>query len=458
MFKFTADQVKATDLLTSQATNVALGGGSRSGKTLLLVRAMIMRANLAPNSRHVIFKFRANSLHAAVVEDTFPKVMKLCFPHGFYNVDNWTRSPNLYYEFANGSQIWFGGLDDQDRVEKILGQEFVTLYFNECSQIPYQSVVIAKTRLAQKVMVQGSKGAPSRELGLKMYYDFNPPSKRHWTYMNFVEKKDPDSRQPLHDPLDVCFMLMNPEGNKQNLSPEYLKILNDLPERARKRFLLGLFADDSEGSLWNDELLVTCRFLPSESNPLPRFARVIIGVDPSGCQGDEDFRSDEIGIVVVGLGTDGKAYLIEDLSGRYGPKDWARIVNSAWGRHGADKIVAEVNYGGAMVESTMTAENPNLNIGLVHASRGKIVRAEPISTLYEKGLCRHVGYYPEIEEQMCDFNVSGYQGPRSPDRADAVVWAMTELFPGITAAERVETWTPPKIISPPRTGSRYARR
>lgn len=455
-FKPTADQLKATDLLASKSTHIALGGGSRSGKTFWLVRAVIMRALMAPGSRHAIFRFRANSLNASVVEDTFPKVMKTCFPAGFYNPNCWTKSPNLFYEFPNGSQIWFGGLDDKERVEKILGQEFVTLYFNECSQIPYNSVNTALTRLAQKVMVPADKkkGTLERELLPKAYYDFNPPSKRHWTYQLFVDHKNPESRQPVNDPFDYSFMFMNPDGNKANLSPSYMSILNNLPERARKRFLLGQFADDSEGSLWTDELLEQQRFLPSQTNELPRFVRIIIAVDPSGCSGDEDYRSDEVGIVVVGLSAHGHAYLVEDLSGRYGPRDWARIVNSAYSRHEADKIVAEKNYGGEMVRSTIEAENPHLPVVLVTASRGKIVRAEPISQLYERGLIHHVGYFPEIEDQLCSFTVAGYQGMKSPDRADAVVWACTELFPGIAQKDSNTVWVPPNVISNPRTSSR----
>ncbi len=454
-FEATADQIKANDILTSRATHCALGGGARSGKTFWLTRAVIMRAQLAPGSRHAIFRFRQNSLVAAVVEDTFPKVMELCFPPGFYNTKSWHKTPNLYYEFANGSQIWFSGLDDKERVEKVLGQEFCTIYFNECSQIPWGSVTLAKTRLAQKIQTLAGPDAPSRDLSLKCYYDFNPPSKRHWTFQQFIEKRDPQTHNPVDDELNLGYMLMNPGGNKANLSPEYLKILEDLPPKAKKRFLYGLFADDSDGSLWTEELLDQQRI--SQGQPLPNFVRIVIAVDPSGCSGPEDFRSDEVGIAVVGLGADGKAYLIEDLSGRFGPRDWARITNSAFHRHQADKVVAEQNYGGAMVQSTLEAENPNLPVGLVHASRGKIVRAEPISQLYERGLVHHIGDFPEIEDQMQSFTTSGYQGLNSPDRADAVVWALTELFPGITQKDRQKPWTPPTVVKRPRSASSYGK-
>ena len=388
-----------------------------------------------------------------MVEDTFPKVMDLCFPTNFYRPEiGWHKTPNLFYEFANKSQIWFAGLDDKERVEKVLGQEFVGMYFNECSQIPWGSVTTAKTRLAQKVATVTD---PPRDLSLKCYYDFNPPSKRHWTYQQFVEKRDPLTKHPVDDEFNIAYMLMNPEGNKANLSADYIKILEDLPPKARRRFLLGQFADDSDGSLWTEELLDQQRIDPRQV--IPELVRIVIAVDPSGCTGPEDYRSDEVGIAVVGLGTDGHGYLLEDLSGRFGPRDWARVTNSAFQRHEADRIVCEQNYGGEMVRSTLEAENPNLPISLVHASRGKIVRAEPISQLYERALVHHVGHFPEIEDQMMSFTTSGYQGLNSPDRADAVVWALTELFPSIAQKGRSKPFVPPTVITRPRSASAYNR-
>lgn len=451
-FTPTAAQLKALDLLASKSTHCALGGGARSGKTFWLIRAVILRAQLAPGSRHAVFRFRGNAVNAAIVEDTFPKVMKLCFPEGFYDLKGWTKSPNLYYEFGNGSQVWFAGLDDKERVEKILGMEFVTLYFNECSQIPWGSVVTAKTRLAQKVMVPKGNGTLEREMAPKCYYDFNPPSKRHWTYLQFVEKKQPENKQPVIDPFDYGFQFMNPESNLANLSSKFIQQLESLPPKARERFLMGKFADDSEGALWTDELIHQNR-----RSDHPPFIRIIIAVDPSGCSGEEDFRSDEVGITVWGLGTDGHGYLLEDLSGRFSPNQWARIVNNAYERHAADKVVAERNYGGEMVKAVLQAENPELPVGLVTATRGKVVRAEPVSALYEAGKIHHCGYFPELEDQLCSFTMAGYQGMKSPDRADSGVWGVTELFPGI-AAKAEGVWRPPSIITRKRSASRYDSR
>ena len=440
-FELTPAQDKAMDVLISDASHVALGGGSRSGKTFLLVRAVVIRALKSPGSRHAIFRFRLNALKASIILDTMPKVMSLCFP-GLLDKSKLDKTDN-YLTLPNGSEIWFSGLDDKDRVEKILGMEFATLYFNECSQIPFQSMILALTRLAQKTEC----------LRLKAFYDFNPPSKKHWTYLRFIEKRNPETKMPERNPFDYGFYLINPGDNRENLDKKYLDFLDALPEKSRNRFLLGRFADDSDGALWTEQCLAVNRRLGQEGS-LPEWLRVIIAVDPSGCSGDEDLRSDEVGIVVAALGTDSHAYILEDLSGRYSPEQWADIVNSAYERHGADRVVGEKNFGGDMVRAVLQAKNPDLPYQHVIATRGKIVRAEPIAALDELGKVHHVGYFPEMEDQLLAITTGGYMGLRSPDRADARIWAVTELFPSITKRAKDNNWTPPAKITNKRSASR----
>src|SRR5512139_3474120 len=144
-FNLTPKQEKANELLAGDATHVMLFGGSRSGKTFVLVRAVCVRAIKAPNSRHAIVRFRFNAVKNSIVLDTFPKVMRLCFPEIKYTLNK----SDWYVTLYNGSEIWFAGLDDKERTEKILGMEFATIYPNECSQIPYGSIETAVTRLAQ---------------------------------------------------------------------------------------------------------------------------------------------------------------------------------------------------------------------------------------------------------------------------------------------------------------------
>lgn len=160
--------------------------------------------------------------------------MKLCFPDIKYK----SHGSDYYLSLKNGSEIWIGGLDDSDRVEKILGKEYSTLYFNECSQLDYKSITTALTRLAEK-----------NGLKKKAYFDMNPPTKSHWSYDLFYRGIDPIDNVPI-DKKDFVSIVMNPEDNLENIAPEYLKFLMTLPQQQRDRFLKGLFADSDDGSAY----------------------------------------------------------------------------------------------------------------------------------------------------------------------------------------------------------------
>ena len=163
---------------------------------------------------------------------------------------------------------------------------------------------------------------------------------------------------------------------------------------------------------------------------MPALRRVVVAVDPPAGAG---VASDACGIVAAGLGSDGHGYVIEDASVQgLGPEGWARAAADAAARHGADRVVAEANNGGAMVESVLRAAEANLPVRLVHASRGKSARAEPVAALYERGRAHHVGAFPALEDELAGLVTGGgYDGPgRSPDRADALVWALSALMLG----------------------------
>lgn len=436
-FELTSKQIEAFNLLGSPATHTMLYGGSRSGKTFLIMRAKIIR-RLAYKSRGATLRYRFNHLKSSIIYDTLPKVMELCFPgvaeHCHLDKQDW------FYRFPNGSEEWFGGLDENERTEKILGQEHADMFLNECSQIPWTSRNIAMTRLAQQT-----------GLRLRAWYDCNPPNKAHWTHRTFIEKCDPESRMKLAEPDNFTSMRINPADNVANIAPEYLKELAGMPERMRRRFLLGEFGEASAGALWTMEMLDMGRVL---DGVLPDMQRIVIAVDPSGCSGPEDTRSDEIGITVAGLGTDGEGYVLEDLSGRFGPQQWGKIVASAYERYRADIVVGEANFGGAMVGEVIRVARPRTPFKLVHASRGKVVRAEPIAALYgsdqRAGKIHHVGIFAKLEDQLCGFTTSGYVGDRSPDRADSAIWALAELFPALSRPEKkpvVVTTAKPQLLT-----------
>ena len=346
--ELTQKQKEAQTIIAGDATHILGVGGSRSGKTFLFLRNIIMRAVKAPGSRHGVFRYRFNSVKESVVMDTWPKVLRLAFPG--LKVD--LNKSDYVALLDNGSEIWFGGLDDKDRAEKVLGKEFVTIFLNEVSQIPLQSRELAVTRLAQQVMQGGYPGSPLRLLKPRMYYDCNPPSKAHWSYKLFIEKRDPETRQLIPKPDDFAWFRINPADNIQNVAEGYLDTLKGQSGRLQKRFLLGEFADATPNQLFDDAGFETWRVLDGKT---PDMVRIVVAVDPSGSGDVDNADNDAIGIAVVGLGTDGNCYLLEDCTVKAGPATWGRVAVTAYERHAADVIVGENNYGGAMVEATIQA-------------------------------------------------------------------------------------------------------
>ena len=188
---------------------------------------------------------------------------------------------------------------------------------------------------------------------------------------------------------------------------------------------------EADGALWTRAMLEGCRV----SGASEELTRVLVGVDPPASE-----RGDACGIVVCGIGANGVAQVLADCSvEKATPERWARAVAAAASAWNADRVVAEANQGGAMVASVLRAADVSLPLKLVHASRGKVARAEPVAALYEAGRVRHAGMFAKLEDQLCGLMAGGgYEGPgRSPDRADALVWALTELMLGKNTRPRV---------------------
>lgn len=192
--------------------------------------------------------------------------------------------------------------------------------------------------------------------------------------------------------------------------------------RLGRQELEGELLDDHEGALWTRAVLDAARW----RDPVPALRRVVVAVDPPASA-----EGDACGIVCVALGEDGLGYVLEDASVQgASPGGWAAAVAACAARHGADRVVAEKNQGGDMVEHVLRGADAALPVRLVHASRGKLARAEPVAALYEQGRVRHAGAVPALEDELAGMVVGGvYRGPgRSPDRADALVWGLTELM------------------------------
>jgi hypothetical protein len=229
----------------------------------------------------------------------------------------------------------------------------------------------------------------------KALFDCNPPNKKHWTYLRFVEHRDPVTKAVLATPDDYAMMLMNPEDNRVNLPAGYIEgVLGRLSQRKRQRFLLGLWLDVAAGALWREEDI-------KRLDTVPAGERIVIGVDPAASSGEEaEAKHIETGIVVAMKDGD-RLIILDDLSGTYTPEEWGTRTIEAYYQWRADRVVGERNNGGDMVEDVIRVRDRNVSFKSVWASQGKSRRAEPIAALYEQGRGYHVGVFPELEDQMC---------------------------------------------------------
>jgi len=220
---------------------------------------------------------------------------------------------------------------------------------------------------------------------------------------------------------EVVMTRSSTRANASNLAPSFLQsvLSRYAGTRLGRQEIDAELLEDCEGALWGVDLLERTRVKLSE---VPHLARIVVAVDPSVSSGES---SDETGIIVCGLGVDGHGYVLEDASGRMSPIDWARRAVGLYRKHGADRIVAEVNNGGDLVEMTIRTCEKNVSYKAVRASRGKLTRAEPIAALFEQNRIHLVGGLPELEDELCTYT-AGSSG--SPGRLDSATWALTDLM------------------------------
>ena len=444
-FPLTPKQNEALVLMRDPAKRyIKLVGGARSTKTTVIVRQQIGRCIHFAGARAVSLRLHHVDAYNSLWLDTIPKVMTKFFT-GLSVADGNVRQINAKGEtrlqFWNGSEYWIGGLDDKERVDKILGREFVSIHHNEISQIPYTSVIKTRTRLSQEVFdaSRASQENPLGRLIQKEYDDLNPVGKSHWSYVEYDLGMNPIERSRPVDKSLYATLRMNPRDNPF-LDESYMKSLEAMPLAMRLRFLEGLDQDEMEGALWNLEAIAKARQGIINPPDWPfQVRRVVIGVDPSGT-GEDDVGGgdhDNIGIVVCAKDVYDRGLVLEDATLNGPPAMWAAKVKEMRLKWGADLIVAEGNYGGAMVIEVLRHADPNCPVELVNASRGKAVRAEPVSLLYSRdnGLKMvHCGEFQKLEEEMCSIRQGDKVDEikkrlgRSPGSLDAMVWAFTKLF------------------------------
>jgi hypothetical protein len=394
----TPKQSEFLRLLTEKNSVNVLGyGGSRSGKTLLYLYAMVARALKEKKSRHAIVRNIFRDCKQKIGMVSLPEIFAMIGMKPEVDKGNWI------FHLPSASEIWLCGLDDAgERDQRILGSEYSTILFEEANEIPYGSTITACTRLSQK-----------NNLLKRAWYSCNPPSRAHWLHQVFIEGVDPQSRMAIKNFSEYVHFRMNPQDNEKNIDQGYIKRLENLPERQRIRFLQGEWGEVGEGALWKRAWIDDCRV----QKVIEELVEVVVGVDPA-CGG-----SCETGIIAVGRGESGNIYLLADRTSRGTPNEWAQAAVSLRKEVGARKIIAESNQGGNMVSEILRHADPSCEVELVHAGESKKLRAEPVAALAERGFIHHCGEFLELEDQMLVW----VPGSESPDRLDAFVHACAAL-------------------------------
>lgn len=432
------DQVAAHKIVTSPQFKFFLGyGGSGGGKSFFWMDVIVERAMIAPNSRHAIFRLTRNSCEKTLFDKTLHEVLDKAWPgikgQPGFNISQSTMTVDL----PNGSKLFFDGLDE-NRMTKVLGDEFNTIWINECNEdgLSYQQVSTLLSRLRAK-----NETVTGRVLKNKMFFDCNPRFYSDWEYKAFMQKVNPEDGDALHNSDQWVAFKMNAEANQANLHDDYIESLMAGSAASRRRYVTGEWTDENNNALFNEAMFRDARIpkprevqTPQQTREyLPIYEdgiilnRATVSVDPAVTA---DPKSDLSGITVQALGEDGHVYVLADYSLRGTPDQVCAVVTEAYKAWGASRVIMEKNQGGLWLESTMRSHFPHVPLKFVSATAttgGKASRAEPVSAAYERGVVHHVGTLKELEAQMCDFG-SPASRRKSPDRMDALIWGVTELL------------------------------
>lgn len=374
----------------------AFYGGRGSAKSHSLATALLILGGQKP-LRILCAREVQLSIKDSVKQLLDDKIAALGMGEFYQSLNNEIRG-------ANGTQFIFAGLGKMttDQIKSMEGIDVV--WVEEAQTISANSLEILIPTI--------------RKPGSELWFSWNP---RHPT--------DPVDQRFRGEvtPEDAIIRRVNYDDNPffpEELDAERNFDRQHKPERYGHVWL-GDYEPTAVGAIWDRKTLHEHR-----RTEAPELARIVVSVDPAV---SSEPGSDMHGIVATAIGDDGRGYVLEDASTRGNPRQWAERAVAMFDKYSADSVVIEVNQGGDMCRNTLETVRPGLPISEVRATRGKHVRAEPIASLYSFGRVSHVGAFPEMEDQMCQMTASGYEGDGSPDRVDALVWGLTELFPQISA-------------------------
>jgi phage terminase large subunit-like protein len=384
-------------------------GGRGSGKSYGLGSSQCFQCNSKTTCGNTLYlRETLVSAHVSIIPEFWEKIELLGLENNFVKTKK-----EIIHRF-NGSQIYFRGIKSASkRAEANLKSvhNVSTVIIDEAQEVARDD--FQRIDLSVRSVTEHNR----------IILSLNPTDKEHWIYKDFFES--PGVPEDFNGIVgDTCYIHTTYLDNLDNLPPDFLRMANECKERDIEEYnniWLGLWRGDTEGALWTADMIDPYRV---QSIPAD-LERVVVAVDPA-VTGSKD--SDETGIVAVGrkrIKSEMHYFVLDDRSLRASPETWARAVVSAYNTYEADRVVAEVNNGGDLVETMIRAVAPRISFRAVRATRGKVLRAEPVAALYERGLVHHVGNFANLEYQMRNYN--GQEKSYSPDRLDALVWGLTAL-------------------------------
>lgn len=409
-----------------------LYGPSGSAKSFTTLLVIYLRAMAAPGSRHMVFRDTRQNCEQTLFDKTLHEVLDKVFPGAKQQKGFSISLSDLSVTLPNGSMIFFNGLDE-NRGDKVLGDEFATIWFNECNAFAYKQVSQLFSRLRQNItMVDGDK------LKNKMFFDCNPRWFTDWDYRAFIEKVNPATGDSWEQPDEWQALFMDTIHNQSNLSDDYIPSLKLGTPEDVQRYFTGYWSNSSANSLFTPDKINDARIAKPKKSGRDMTARETldhlkalgISIKQVGVFGDPavtaNKNSDETGICVAAVDDEDHAYILADYSTKDVPDVVCQIIVDAYHEWGASMIVMEKNQGGLWLDAALRKIWKAAPLSFVDANRttgGKQSRAEPVSAQYSRGVVHHVGSFQKLEEQMTQFGNKG--ASKSPDRMDAMVWAVT---------------------------------
>jgi phage terminase large subunit-like protein len=402
---------------------VLVTGGRAAGKSFAVGLCMAMRLR-EPGHRILFTRYTLTSAKDSIIPEFLQKIDLLQCEDEFEatqaSVDN----------LASGSGILFRGIKTSsgNQTAKLKSLQGINAWVvDEADEMPDEQTfdtidLSVRDRRRKNLIV----------------LVLNPCHKAHWIYQRFFKGRLPDGADvppEFNGVVDGVTYIHATYEDNPHLEADYLELANKAKAANLQKYLRvwrGHWMDRADGALWTWDMIDKhrCRGTP------PQFRRVVVAVDPAVTANAD---SDDTGIVGAGLGIDGHYYLLSDLTRRASPLEWANVAIAEYRARQADRIVGEVNNGGDLVEANLRTVDAQIPYTAVRASRGKIVRAEPIAALYEQGLVHHVGTFAQLETELMTY--TGKANEASPNRMDAMVWALTELQEpaGVSEAAAADT-------------------